>query len=178
MYATLSVARATSFIPTSSPRCSFLQRVPIKEEEQRNTGCKAQWKQSVLLRVPVLMRIRPGRNPVGSHLKDHYLLFGPGRVRVRLGSAGLGSTRLVSVQLGWIRAGSSKYLTLQYFKKIEKNIGGGRVREPVWLVSRGTSVRIRFGSPFSSKVVVCGHCRVTLSITIMKDKNGSHRCPS
>ena len=26
------------------------------------------------------------------------------------------------------------------------------------LVSRGTSVRIRFGSPFSSKVVVCGHC--------------------
>ena len=29
--------------------------------------------------------------------------------------------------------------------------------EPVWMVSRGTSVRIRFGSPFSSKVVVCGH---------------------
>ena len=45
--------------------------------------------------------------------------------------------------------------------------------EPVWpsgkgvrLVSRGTSVRIRFGSPFSSKVVVCGHCHVTLSLTI------------
>ena len=45
--------------------------------------------------------------------------------------------------------------------------------EPVWpsgmvlvrLVSRRTSVRIRFGS-FSSKVVVCGHCLVTLSITI------------
>ena len=34
------------------------------------------------------------------------------------------------------------------------------------LVSRGTSVRIRFGSPFSSKVVVCGHCLVTLSLTI------------
>ena len=36
----------------------------------------------------------------------------------------------------------------------------------VRLVSRGTSVRIRFGSPFSSKVVVCGHCLVTLSLTI------------
>ena len=37
------------------------------------------------------------------------------------------------------------------------------VDEPVWpsgralLVSRGTTVRIRFGSLFSSKVVVCGH---------------------
>ena len=34
-------------------------------------------------------------------------------------------------------------------------------------VSRGTSVRIRFGWPFSSKPVVCGHCLiVTLSLTI------------
>ena len=39
----------------------------------------------------------------------------------------------------------------------------------VRLVSRGTSVRIRFGSPFSLKVVVCGHCLVTLSLTIMKN---------
>ena len=31
-----------------------------------------------------------------------------------------------------------------------------------------TSVRICFGSPFSSKVVVCGQCLVTLSLTIMK----------
>ena len=42
--------------------------------------------------------------------------------------------------------------------------------EPVWpsgkAVSRVTSVRIRFGSAFSSKVVVCGHCLVTLSLTI------------
>ena len=46
--------------------------------------------------------------------------------------------------------------------------------EPVWpsgkalarLVSRGTSVRIRFGSPFSSKAVVCGHCLVTLFLTM------------
>ena len=36
----------------------------------------------------------------------------------------------------------------------------------VRLGSRGSSVRIRFGSPFSSKVVVCGHCLVTLSLTI------------
>ena len=49
-------------------------------------------------------------------------------------------------------------------------------REPVWpsgrvnhwLVSRGTSVRICFGSPFTSKAVVSGHCLVTLSFTIMK----------
>ena len=36
-------------------------------------------------------------------------------------------------------------------------------------VKRGkqrTSVRIRFGSLFSSKVVVCGYCLVTLSLTI------------
>ena len=33
----------------------------------------------------------------------------------------------------------------------------------VRLVSRrGTSVLIRFGSPFTSKVVVCGHCLVAL----------------
>ena len=36
----------------------------------------------------------------------------------------------------------------------------------VRLVSRGTSVRICFGSPFSSKVVVCRHCLVTLSLAI------------
>ena len=49
------------------------------------------------------------------------------------------------------------------------------INEPVWpsgkallrLVSRGTSVRICFGSPFSaSEVVVCGHCLVALSLTI------------
>ena len=34
----------------------------------------------------------------------------------------------------------------------------------VRLVSRRTSVRICFGSP--SKVVVCGHCLVTLSLTV------------
>ena len=36
----------------------------------------------------------------------------------------------------------------------------------VSLVSRGTSVQICFGSPLSSKVVVCWHCLVTLSLTI------------
>ena len=34
------------------------------------------------------------------------------------------------------------------------------------LVSRRTSVLIHLGSPFSSKVMVCGHCLVTLSLTI------------
>ena len=59
--------------------------------------------------------------------------------------------------------------------------------EPVWpsgkalvrLVRGGASVRIRFGSPLSSEVVVCGCCVVTLSLTIYKTlKCGSHRCPS
>ena len=31
---------------------------------------------------------------------------------------------------------------------------------------RGASVRMRFDSPFSSEVVICGHCLVTLSLTI------------
>ena len=52
--------------------------------------------------------------------------------------------------------------TAKHFKKILVSRFGLGVR----LVSRGTSVRIRFGSPFSSKVVVCGHCLVTLSLTI------------
>ena len=33
-------------------------------------------------------------------------------------------------------------------------------------VTRRTSVRFRFGFLFSSKAVVCGHCLVTMSITI------------
>jgi len=41
-----------------------------------------------------------------------------------------------------------------------------RVRESIRLVSGRTSVRYRFGSPFSSKIVVCGQCLVTLSLTI------------
>ena len=41
------------------------------------------------------------------------------------------------------------------------------VLKRLWkLESRGTSVRIRYGSPFSSKAVVCGHCLVTLTLTI------------
>ena len=39
-------------------------------------------------------------------------------------------------------------------------------RSRIRLVSRGTSVGNLFGSPFSSKAVVCGHCPVTLSVTI------------
>ena len=36
----------------------------------------------------------------------------------------------------------------------------------VRLVSRGTSIRIRFGSSFSLEIVVSGHCLVTLSLTM------------
>ena len=39
-------------------------------------------------------------------------------------------------------------------------------RQGVRLVSRGTSVQIRFGSPFSSNVVVCGQCLVILTLII------------
>ena len=46
------------------------------------------------------------------------------------------------------------------------NVGVNRFGLAVRLVSRGTSVRIRFGSPFSSKAVVCGHCLVTLSLAV------------
>ena len=35
---------------------------------------------------------------------------------------------------------------------------------------------IRFGSPFSSKIVVYGHCLVTLPTQLMKHENGSHNC--
>ena len=49
-----------------------------------------------------------------------------------------------------------------------------RARKPVWPSGKAVGwkaegprfVRIRFGSPFSSKVAVCGHCLVTLSLTI------------
>ena len=48
--------------------------------------------------------------------------------------------------------------------KIKKAAGSEPVCGPVWpsgrLVGRGTSVRICVGSPFSSQVVVCGHCLV------------------
>ena len=54
-------------------------------------------------------------------------------------------------------------------------LGYTYTREPFWpsgktlgWYAKGTSVRICFGSPFSSKVVVCGHCLMTLSLTIMK----------
>ena len=36
---------------------------------------------------------------------------------------------------------------------------------------------IRFGCPFSSKIVVYGHCLVTLLTQLMKRLNGSHSCP-
>ena len=41
-----------------------------------------------------------------------------------------------------------------------------RLKTGFGLVSRRTSVQFRFGSSLSSKVVVCGHCPVTLSLTI------------
>ena len=48
------------------------------------------------------------------------------------------------------------------------------LREPVWPSGKALGSEAEghqfesahFGSPFSSKVVVCGHCLVTLSLTI------------
>ena len=46
------------------------------------------------------------------------------------------------------------------------------------MVNRGTSVRIRFGSPFSSEKLLYVDCLVTLSLTINETlKWFSHRCP-
>ena len=45
------------------------------------------------------------------------------------------------------------------------------------LISRRSSVRICFGSPFSSKVVVCGHRLVTMYLTINKTIKGLSSLP-
>ena len=45
-------------------------------------------------------------------------------------------------------------------------------------VSRRTSVRIRLGSPFSSKVVVYIHCLVTLFLTINETLNWFSTLPT
>ena len=59
-----------------------------------------------------------------------------------------------------IIAGGEDNMQLAYIKNTYPAARG-------WLVSRGTSVRIRFGSPFSSKIVVYGHCLVTLSLSLI-----------
>ena len=57
----------------------------------------------------------------------------------------------------------------RYYSKCSVVSLGSLSRFGLAAVSRTTeteSVRIRFGSPFSSKIVVCGHCLVTLSLTV------------
>ena len=44
-------------------------------------------------------------------------------------------------------------------------LSSNRLGPAVRLVNRRASVRFHFGAPLSSKVVVCGHCLVTLSLT-------------
>ena len=58
-------------------------------------------------------------------------------------------------------------------KVLESDASGSRFGLAVRgrLVSGRTSVRYRFGSPFSSKVMVCGHGLVTLSLTINETSN-------
>ena len=77
-----------------------------------------------------------------------------------------------SLKAGTYTAVHSQYTPLQR-KRIHDRVWINDVKldekadEGVRLGSR-TSVRFRFGSLFSSKVVVCGHCLVTLSLKIMK----------
>ena len=47
---------------------------------------------------------------------------------------------------------------------------GLAVRRLAGIVSRRTSVRFCFGCPLSSKVVLCGHCLVILSLTMDETK--------
>ena len=53
-----------------------------------------------------------------------------------------------------------------YYGRSLPQFAVSRLGPAVRLVSGRTSVRFRFGSPLSSKVVVCGHCLATLSLTI------------
>ena len=86
---------------------------------------------------------------------------------VLVNRAGLNELSSQSAQVGQVITPSKA--TLQFVSRF-----GLAVRRQA-MVSGRTSVRYRFGSPFSSKVVVCGHCLVTnLSLTIMKHQNGSH----
>ena len=64
-----------------------------------------------------------------------------------------------------VESGEQRYIKAinNYTSRLVSRFG---LAVSVRLVSRGTSVRIRFGSPFTSKVVVCGHSLVTLSLTI------------
>ena len=45
------------------------------------------------------------------------------------------------------------------------------------MVCRRASAQFRFGSPFSSNVVVCGHCLVTLSATVNETIKWSSSLP-
>ena len=58
-----------------------------------------------------------------------------------------------------------------------RHFGVSRFGLRVRLVSRGTSVRIRSGSPFSWKLVVCGRCLATLFLTLVYDILPSTKVP-
>ena len=65
----------------------------------------------------------------------------------------------------WRVENRNNFTTLRRYgtlKRLESRFGLAVRR---WAGKRKDSVRYRFGSPFSSKVVVCGHCLVTLSLT-------------
>ena len=66
------------------------------------------------------------------------------------------------------RSESCRERGLALYKSDQQQACVSRFGLVVKLVSRRTSVRFRFGFPFSSKVVVCGHCLVTLSLAINK----------
>ena len=64
------------------------------------------------------------------------------------------------------RSESFRERRLALYKSYQQQASVSQFGLVVKLVSSRTSVRFHFGFPFSSKVVVCGHCLVTLSLTI------------
>ena len=103
--------------------------------------------------------LRDTRNPSFVFLIPYPSLFSscttsPGKITTHKCTEVLACLDFKSFKCIWVQMSSS-------WAGLTQRLG-------VRLVSRGTSVRNRFGSPFSSKVVVCGHCLVTLSSQLMK----------
>ena len=77
-----------------------------------------------------------------------------------------------SCQRSWCLFGRDEFESsvLIYFHRdrtfVTRDVTVSRFGLVVRLVSGRASVRFRFGSPLSSEVVVCGHCLVTLSLTV------------
>ena len=84
----------------------------------------------------------------------------------------------------WLLAGSDAAMTfvMDRLCSDKTNVRHSLCQAIDWLVRSQTKLEtdklpVRFGSPVSSKMVVYGHCLVTLPTQLMKHYNGSHSCP-